>query len=287
MSRSILVIAYDRELDRFSLEKAHFLAAPLDATLEIVRFLPSLDSHDELARTNTLSQAKQVLENDIFEIFGDDERVSWDVISTDDISSWVAAACSEKHFDLVIKTGHRTEGLFHTPTDWHLMRQLPCPILITSDHKWKSKQVVLATVDLTAPDLQHKERNEEVLKWTTLMSQTFNYSTHIVYSIPIAKPLVELEVVDKNKYLQSNKIAAENQLSKLLGNFELGEASTEITAGPPDKTILHVANELKAELVVMGCKGREGIKGLLFGSTAENVLHHLRTDILLVKYTGD
>lgn len=287
MSRSILVIAYDRELDRISLEKAHFLASPLDATLEIVRFLPSLDSHDELARTNTISQAKQVLENDIFEVFGDDERVSWDVISTDDISSWVVAACSEKHFDLVIKTGHRTEGLFHTPTDWHLMRQLPCPILITSDHKWKSKQVVLATVDLTAPDLQHKERNEEVLKWTTLMSQTFNYSTHIVYSIPIAKPLVELEVVDKNKYLQSNKLAAENQLSKLLGNFELGEASTEITAGPPDKTILHVANELKAELVIMGCKGREGIKGLLFGSTAENVLHHLRTDILLVKYTGD
>ena len=287
MSRSILVIAYDREQDGYSLEKAHFLASPLNATVEVVRFLPSLDSHDELARTNTLSQAKQVLVNDIFKIFGEDDRVSSDVISTDDISSWVVAACSEKQFDLVIKTGHRTEGLFHTPTDWQLMRQLPCPILITSNHKWKSKQVVLATVDLTAPDLQHKERNEEVLKWTTLMSQTFNYSTHIVYSIPIARPLVELEVVDKNKYLQNKKLESENQLSKLLENFELGQANTQITAGPPDKTIPHVANELKADLVIMGCKGREGIKGFLFGSTAEKVLHHLRTDILLVKFNGD
>jgi universal stress protein E len=287
MSRSILVIAYDREQDGYSLEKAHFLASPLDATLEIVRFLPSLDSDDDVARTNAISQAKQVLVNDIYEIFGDDDRVSSDVVSTDDISSWVVAACSEKHFDLVIKTGHRTESLFHTPTDWTLMRQLSCPILITNNHKWKSKQVVLATVDLAAPDLQHKERNEEVLKWTTLISQTLHYAPHIVYSVPIARSLVELEVVDKEKYLESNKFEAENQLSKLLENFELGQASTQITAGPPEKTIPHVANELKADLVIMGCKGREGIKGFLFGSTAEKVLHHLRTDILLVKYTGD
>ncbi len=287
MSRSILVIAYDHEHDGYSLEKAHFLASPLDATLEVVRFLPSLDSNRNLVSEEIISQATQVLENDIFKIFGDSGRVSSSVVSTDDIISWVVAACNEKHFDLVVKTGHRTEGLFHTPSDWQLMRQLPCPILIASNHKWKSKQVVLATVDLTAPDSQHKGRNDVVLKWTNWMSQAFNYSAHILYSIPIAKPLIELDIVDKNKYLKSKKPEAEYQLSKLLENFELGQANVQITAGPPDKTIPHVANELKADLVIMGCTGRDGIKGFLFGSTAEKVVHHLRTDILLVKVNGD
>jgi len=46
------------------------------------------------------------------------------------IANWVEDICEQKHFDLVVKTGHRTESLFHTPTDRQLIRQLSCLLLI-------------------------------------------------------------------------------------------------------------------------------------------------------------
>jgi len=281
MSRSILVLADEYEHDNFSLEKAHDIASPLNAKLEVVRFLSHLDSQDELVRKQIIEQAKQTLGHDISDIFGDDARVTCNVIPTDEIADWVVGACKEKHFDLVVKTGQRTENLFHTPTDWQLMRQLSCPVLIANNHKWKSKQIVMATVDLSTQEAQHKELNELVLQWTTLLSDVFSCSAHVVYSIPIAKPLLELDIVEQSEYQKRKQPEAENQLSKLLEHFELNHAHTHITAGPPGKTIPHIANELKADLVIMGCVGRRGVKGFLIGNTAEKVLHHLRTDTLI------
>ena len=56
--------------------------------------------------------------------------------------------------------------------------------------------------------------------------------------------------------------------------------------GAPEKTIPHMANKIKADLVIIGSLGHEGIQRLLHHNTAEKVLHHLRTDMLVVKPTG-
>ena len=286
MSRSILVIADEHEHDKICLKKAHDIAAPLNAKLEVVRFLSHLDSQDELVCQQIIEQAKQTLDHVIFGIFGDDARVTCNVILTDDIADWVVGACEQKQFDLVVKTGHRTENLFHTPTDWQLMRQLSCPILIVNNHKWKSKRVVMAAVDLSTPEAQHKELNTSVLQWTTLWSDVFNCSAHVVYSIPIAGALLELDIVEKGEYQRRKQPEAEKQLSKLLEYFELDHAHTHITAGPPEKAIHHMANELKADLVIMGCVGRKGLKGFLIGNTAEKAIHHLPTDTLIIGAGG-
>jgi universal stress protein E len=286
MGRSILVIADEHDHDKLSLEKAHAIASPLSAKLEVVRFLSQLESPDHQVRKQTLDKAKKQLEDDILAIFDDGDVVAYDVISTDKIADWVVNTCTQKHFDLVVKTGHRTETLFHTPTDWKLMRQLSCPILIANNHKWKSKEVVMAAVDLSTQEGQHKALNEAVLHWTSVLADAFNFSAHIVYSIPIAKPLLALNIVEQSDYQQKKLPQAKIQLSKLLDKCAFNNANTHVTAGPPEKTIPHVANELKADLVIMGCIGRKGLKGFLVGNTAEKVLHHLRTDTLIVETSG-
>ena len=286
MSRSMLVIADEHEYDNICLEKAHDIAAPLNAKLEVVRFLSHFDSQGELVCQQIIEQAKQTLDHDIFDIFGDDARVTCNVILTDEIADWVVGACKQKQFDLVVKTGQRTENLFHIPTDWQLMRQLSCPILIVNNQKWKSKPAVMAAVDLSTPGARNKELNTSVLQWTTLWSDVFNCSAHVIYSIPIARALLELDIVDKTEYRRKKQPEAEKQLSKLLEHFELDHAHTHITAGPPQKAIHHMANELKADLVIMGCVGRKGLQGFVIGNTAENVLHHLPTDTLIVGAGG-
>ena len=64
------------------------------------------------------------------------------------IRSMLVIEALQKHFDLIVKIGHRTESLFHTPADRPLMRQTYTPtflpLLIANIQKWKSKLVVMA-----------------------------------------------------------------------------------------------------------------------------------------------
>ena len=57
----------------------------------------------------------------------------------------------------------------------------------------------MAAVDLSTQEALHKELNTSVLQWTTLWSDVFNCSAHVIYSIPIARALLELEIVEKTE----------------------------------------------------------------------------------------
>ena len=56
--------------------------------------------------------------------------------------------------------------------------------------------------------------------------------------------------------------------------------------GRTEKEIPALANELKADLVVMGTVGRTGVPGLFIGNTAEAVLYQLQSAVLAIKPVG-
>jgi universal stress protein E len=104
-----------------------------------------------------------------------------------------------------------------------------------------------------------------------------------VYSIPIAKALLELDVVSKHAVEMKKAPAMKIKMQELLEQFDMSHVSSHITAGPPDKSIPHQASILKSDLVIIGSVGREGLSSLLLGNIAEKVLHYLHTDCLIVK----
>lgn len=67
----------------------------------------------------------------------------------------------------------------------------------------------------------------------------------------------------------------------------LEEAGARYTAryelGHPVDKIVSVAEEEKADLIVMGSRGLSGIKRFLLGSVSEGVLHHAHCPTLIVR----
>jgi nucleotide-binding universal stress UspA family protein len=53
--------------------------------------------------------------------------------------------------------------------------------------------------------------------------------------------------------------------------------------GPPGRAILHGAEEVGADLVVVGSTGARGLKRLLLGSVAASVVKHGHTSVLVVR----
>lgn len=54
------------------------------------------------------------------------------------------------------------------------------------------------------------------------------------------------------------------------------------TMAPASEAIIEAADEIDASLIVLGSRGRRGLRAALLGSTSTNVLHHARRPTLVI-----
>jgi nucleotide-binding universal stress UspA family protein len=64
-----------------------------------------------------------------------------------------------------------------------------------------------------------------------------------------------------------------------------GEVQTHASEGDPADAILDVAEEIKADLIVVGNKGMTGARRFILGSVPNNVSHHAPCSVIIVKTT--
>ncbi|MDP2560364.1 universal stress protein [Psychrobium sp. 1_MG-2023] len=284
MTKSILVITDVHDTENCSIKKAHDIAAPLGDEIDVVRFIRC--NEEEVLSEAELEKESAHLSDYVASVFKDYQQkdtIRTQVVVASDIAKWVVDYCQDKDFDIVLKAGHRSETLFHTPCDWELIRQLNIPVLIASEKHWRKKHAVLAALDPNAKDDEHRKLNDGILKWTKRWAETFDCEIHIVYCLPVSNILRELDIIDVKEYADEHRAEGEAKLATLLNEYDLPNVKTLVTAGTPERSIPHCANELKAELVIMGSTGRTGITGKLLGNVAEKTMHNLRTDSLVIE----
>ena len=76
------------------------------------------------------------------------------------------------------------------------------------------------------------------------------------------------------------------RLHDLIPDAFRGSWEAEVAAGQPAETIVRVARERNADLVVMGTHGRTGLQHVLLGSVAEKVVRLAPCPVLTVRHTG-
>ena len=75
---------------------------------------------------------------------------------------------------------------------------------------------------------------------------------------------------------------SKQRLEELAVRLGLDRSRCIVRQGSTRREILHLAEELNIDLIVIGCHGRQGIQRLL-GSTANAVLHGAPCDVLAVR----
>jgi universal stress protein A len=83
--------------------------------------------------------------------------------------------------------------------------------------------------------------------------------------------------------LHDHNEAALTQLRDLMPASFQGLWEVDVAAGAPAETIVHVAHERGADLIVMGTHGRTGLSHVLLGSVAEKVVRLAPCPVLTVK----
>ncbi|MFT4520819.1 MAG: universal stress protein A [Halioglobus sp.] len=82
--------------------------------------------------------------------------------------------------------------------------------------------------------------------------------------------------------LTGQRDSAREKMNSLVTEADLSEANIIAKTGSATNIILDHAEELGADLIIMGSHGRRGVR-LLLGSTANGVLHRAKCDVLAVR----
>lgn len=139
---------------------------------------------------------------------------------------------------------------------------------------------LLVAVDLT-------EEADEVLAAARVIADEQDAS---LSSVTVVKPLTQAYGGLDMAPVSGGAVAfedeamrqAKEQLAKMSAEYGIREADAAVRLGAPAYEIRALAEDIQADLIVIGTHGKHGL-GLLLGSTANAVLHGVQCDVLAVK----
>jgi len=191
--------------------------------------------------------------------------------------------------DLVLKMAHqhdRLEAVIFTPTDWHLLRKCPCPVWMVKDQPWPEGGKAVVAVNLASEEPHHDELNQKLIRETTRLAEMVNHTeVHLVGAYPITPINIAIELPDFDPSVYNDAIRGQHlvAMKALRQKFAIREEFTHVAKGLPEEVIPDIASQLSAGIVVLGTIGRTGLSAAFLGNTAEQVIDHLRCDLLAIK----
>jgi nucleotide-binding universal stress UspA family protein len=129
---------------------------------------------------------------------------------------------------------------------------------------------------------------DQALSYARAFAIDFGASLHLVHVVEdrlLSSPWPN-EVYQGSLYGLRERLIkeAEKRLSDCASSVRTNglRVTLDVLIGAPSHTIVDTANDLDADLIVMGTHGRTGISHLFIGSVAERVVRHAACPVLVV-----
>ncbi|MDO6747579.1 universal stress protein [Gilvimarinus sp. 1_MG-2023] len=294
-----------------SLLRAITLAENSQATLTILYVLPklSLSSYSQEIEIDHEEAESLIIEREKVRLQEYVHSLSQNISPTADLrigKSYIeiVRAVTENSFDLVIKQVDHISWLERLigSNDMQLLRNCPCPVWLLKDNVNVDYKNIIVAVDFDteADETLNADLNRKMLGIASALSLADFTALHIVntYDVPEAG-FVSLWVdqpsnTEQDLY-ESEYQRRSYQMKVLLTNLQqsLGESTyrylapkSYVVRGIADHELPKMADDLNADLVIMGTVARTGIPGAIIGNTAESVLSQLQCSVLAIKPEG-
>lgn len=285
----ILVIA-DQKGSAIATGRGLELAARLGHSVEVYAFIYAPLGRLDLSAPEKSSLKQRLLDEREVEVQAQidklaraGQKIKLKVVWQKDVADWVTAHCSKSHYEMVVKTGRRSESITNTSTDWQLLRSCPAAVLIVAEKKWRRTRPVMAALDLSSRVAAKKKLNAAILAQASALAAAMDEELYIISAVEVPTLLDDLDLIDSRSYVADAKKAMQPHIKALARQFDLPLKAFVVKRGPVEKVIASQAAKHRAQIVVMGTVGRKGVRAKLIGNTAERVLGHLKTDVLALK----
>lgn len=143
----------------------------------------------------------------------------------------------------------------------------------------KTIGTILVAVDFS-------EHVDQVLETAVEFSKKWGSELHLLHAFDVRIPLVTpYEVAIPTAFIEEAREAAAAKLGALVSKVtaEGITAISHLSEVPAASAIVDLAEDLEADLIIMGTRGHTGLKHVLLGSVAERTLRHATCSVLTVK----
>ncbi len=294
---------------REALQRAAALAASNQAELTVMRVLPApakrlaseVPSTEQLR--NFLAEQNRIALEQLTRELRQNGKVKLKPVFGTLYLEGIRAVLRE-HYDLVVKPAENPDWLTRLfgSQDMHLLRKCPCPVWLMKTDSIRPCKNVVAAIDFDPDDTLSllTPLNRKILHYAASMAVNDGAQLHIVHAWDAPDSGIVTMWADnpekaEQSYLereQARHVVAMEKLKQSLPQL-LGEDTCNyvnprchLPEGDAVRLIPALAQQLKADLVVMGTVARTGIAGLLIGNTAEAILDQLQCAVLALKPEG-
>lgn len=143
----------------------------------------------------------------------------------------------------------------------------------------KSIEKILVAVDFS-------EESDGALEAALGLAKAWSAELHVVHALDLRVALVApYEIVIPPGFIDEARRTATSKLATLVEKVaaEGLSATPHLTEAPAATAIVELAKRIGADLIVMGTRGRTGLKHVLLGSVAERTLREAPCSVLTVK----
>ena len=203
----------------------------------------------------------------------------------------IVETAAEEQADIIIKSTKQhdtvTSHIF-MPIDWHLMRKSPIPVLLVKHNEWPSYAEILAAVNTGDEDRNHNDLNEKLTSTAEDFARLFSSNLHLVN----AYPRIPLPIAKSSPSFTFNALnsAIQNHHKEALYMFGLRHHirgdNLYAQEGLPEQVIISVANNIHADLLIIGSSSQTGFTNHNLGNTAEHIMNNINCDVLTIKPDG-
>lgn len=135
--------------------------------------------------------------------------------------------------------------------------------------------------------------SEETFQMLSNFNLSVNDSIKIISVLDMALPFSidlyggfpqpNMEVENTIKENAAKTLTESNEKIKLLLAEKDVEITTEVLFGSPESRIVETAEEINADLIIVGSHGYNSWERLLLGSVSDSVVHHAPCSVLVVR----
>jgi len=197
--------------------------------------------------------------------------------------------------DLVVKDTHYHSALrrsLFTNTDWNLIRSCPAPLLLAKPADWKEDPCIVAALDPGHGGDKPAALDHEILDYAQLLAGATGGAVHAVHAFFPAALLAATTGVPGlpfvpgapgSEVIETERRRITESLAEICRAQGLEPDRVHLEQGFAVELLPRLAENLGADLMVMGAISRSRLRELFIGSTAERVLDRLHCDVLVVK----
>ncbi len=143
-------------------------------------------------------------------------------------------------------------------------------------------RTILVAVDFS-------EHSDAAADAAATLAKQLGAEVHVVHAFDLRIPmLTPYEVAIPEPYIEESREAAVAKLSAVAKKIqdEGIRVESHMAEAPPARAIANAAEQVGADLIVIGTRGHTGVKHLLLGSVAEATMRHAPCSVWAVKLKG-